>query len=480
MRNKLKFVIWLPLLFLIACGGDESSSNLAGGGIGGTGMSSGPISAFGSIFVNGIEFETDDTIIVINGQEATESDLKIGMVVQVEGTIDPNRNTGNASRIDFNENVKGPVQEIDDDTLIVLGQTVTVDQLTVLDGIIELTDLNVGDVVNVSGLVDADGTIHATLIVRESSVVEFEVVGRVANLDLATQTFTIGDLTIDYSQTLRLDVGVLNNGLSVEVKGTFVGEVLMASSVVKEDDLSSADVGTIIEIAGFITRFNNSFDFDVAHLSVTTTPQTVFLFGNADDLALDVKVEVEGKLDANGVLILEEVSFKDVASERTPSGRIDIEADVEAIDVASQNITLLGLSIQTTHSTQFVDRRDDRVPFGLQDLSIGDRVEMGGFLDLATNTLIAEVLVREAFRVDGQVALEGPVDSVDANVGTLTILGITVQTDAETVYEDERLSRSITAEQFFESVQNSELLVEAEGILMGNVLLAKSMEISEL
>ncbi|OAD20390.1 hypothetical protein THIOM_003912, partial [Candidatus Thiomargarita nelsonii] len=170
---------------------------------------------------------------------------KVGMVVQVEGTIDPNRNTGNASRINFNENVKGPIQEIDDDTLIVLGQTVTVDQLTVLDGIIELTELNVGDVVNVSGLVDADGIIHATLIVRESSTAEFEVVGRVEQLDLATQTFVIGDLTIDYSQVLILEVsgGVLNNGLLVEVKGKFAGafpdDVLMASSVQTEDDFLS-------------------------------------------------------------------------------------------------------------------------------------------------------------------------------------------------------------------------------------------------
>ncbi len=475
---RLKIIIWLPLLFIMACGGG-GDTNVAGGGIGGTGMSSGPISAFGSIFVNGIEFETDDTIIIVNGQETTESDLKIGMVVQVEGTIDPNSNTGNASRISFNENVKGPIQEIDDDTLIVLGQTVTVDRLTVLDSIIEVTELKVGDVVNVSGLVDAEGTIHATRIVRESSIAEFEIVGQVEQLDLAKQTFVIGSLTIDYSHVLILEVsgGVLNNGLMVEVKGQFAGafpdDVLMASSVQTEDDFLSGEVGTIIDIAGFITRFNNRFDFEVAQLSVTTTAQTVFLFGNADDLALDVKVEVEGKLDANGVLILEEVIF---ASKRTPSGRLEIEADVE--NISNQNITLLGLSIETTHSTQFVDRRDDKVPFGLQDLRIGDRVEMRVFLDLATDTLIAENLVRE--EENGQVALEGPVDNVDANVGTLTILGLTVQTETETVFEDERLSRSITAEQFFESVQNSELLVEAEGILMGNVILAKSLEISEL
>jgi hypothetical protein len=481
----------LPLLFLVACGGgdDGNSSYVADGGIGGTGMSSGPISAFGSIFVNGIEFETDDTMIVVNGQEATESDLKIGMVVQVKGTIVPDKQTGNASRIDFNENVKGPIQRVDDDgeRLIVLGQTVIVEQQAVLDGIVDVTDLKVGDVVSVSGLVDADGIIHATLIVRESSIAEFEVVGRVANLDLAAQTFMIGDLTIDYSQVLRLDVfgGVLSNGLLVDVRGAFAGvltgEVLMASSVVTEDELSGAEVGTIVEIEGFVTRFDDRFDFEVAQLSVTTTSQTVFQFGGADDLGLGVKVQVEGTLDANGVLVLEEVSFKSAASELTPAGRIDIEADVEAVDVASQEVTLLGLSIQTSYSTQFVDRRDAdaMVPFGLEDLRIGDRVEMTGFFDLATHTLIAEVLVREAFRVDGQVVLEGPIDRVDANAGTLTILGITVQTDSETVYEDEIFEVVMSAEQFFASVQQSDLLVEAEGVFVGGVLYAESLEFGD-
>jgi len=488
---KAFIILLLSLWFLTACGGGESadggnSSNVAEGGIGGTGISIGPISAFGSLFVNGIEFQTDNTVIIVNGQTVTEDFLKIGMVVRVEGTITPDSNTGNALRIDFNENVRGPVQSLDNanNTLIVLGQTVTVDQLTVLDGIVKLSDLNVGDVLNVSGLVDADGTIRATWIAREPFLGEFEVMGRVANLNLATQTFTIGAITVDYSQALRLDIpeGRLENGLLLEVKGTFVGvqEILMASHVESEDEFLSADVGTTIEIEGFIDQFNNPFDFQVAQLSVTTTTQTVFTFGGVDDLALGVKVEVKGELDANNVLVLEEVSFRDIASERTPAGRIEIKADVEEIDVVKQTVTMLGLSIQSTQSTQFRDKREAMIPFGLQDLSLGDHIAMSGFLDLATNTLMAEVLRREPFRQDSQVMLTGPVDSVNADVGTFSILGITVLIDKNTVYEDEKSDGSeeiMSAEQFFANIQQLEPLIEAQGILTGDVLLAKSLEI---
>jgi len=484
-----RFFILLVLLFITACnGGDEDSSNIAGGGIGGTGISIGPISAFGSIFVNGIKFETDNTVITVNGQPKHESDLKVGMVVQIEGIIDSDSNTGNAARIDFNENVKGPIQSFDynNNTLIVLGQTVIVEQLTVLDGIINLTDLNVGDIVNVSGLVDAEGIIRATWIARESDIGEFEIVGRVTNLTPATQTFAIGAITIDYSQVLRLDIpsGSLANGLLVEVKGIFkgtpIGEVLMATSVETQEELFNADVGTLFEIEGFIAQFKNSFDFKIAQLPVTTTSQTVFQFGSAEDLAFGVKVEVTGKLDANNVLVLEEISFRDVASKRTPAGRINIEADVEAIDVASQNLTLLGISIQANKFTQFRDRRDMTIPFGLLDLSIGDRVAMSGFLDLATNTLMAEILLRQPFRLDEQVVFSGPIANVDVDAGTFTILGITVVTDEDTVYEDEKSGGTeiiVSTEQFFANIQQLELLIEVQGVLTDNILLAKRLEI---
>ena len=53
--------------------------------VGSRSVSSGTIDGFGSIFVNGIEYETDDAEIVVNGQAADESALRLGMVVDVSG-----------------------------------------------------------------------------------------------------------------------------------------------------------------------------------------------------------------------------------------------------------------------------------------------------------------------------------------------------------------------------------------------------------
>ena len=102
---------------------------IAGGGIGGTGIiSSGTVSAHGSIFVNGIRFETDEAEIIIDGRVAREDELGLGMVVLVTGTINEDGVTGVAQRVVYDEEVQGPINAIttgaDGDTLLldVLGQ----------------------------------------------------------------------------------------------------------------------------------------------------------------------------------------------------------------------------------------------------------------------------------------------------------------------------------------------------------------------
>ena len=94
---KLTKVI-LPLLLitclgLSGCGGGGAGgvADIGGGGIGGTGISStGTIDGFGSIFVNGVEYETGDSEVLLDGQPASERRLRLGMV----GTVRRPSNAG--------------------------------------------------------------------------------------------------------------------------------------------------------------------------------------------------------------------------------------------------------------------------------------------------------------------------------------------------------------------------------------------------
>ena len=66
---------------LVACGGGSSSNTNTTAS-----TTSGPITSFGSIYVNGVEYETSGVDIYIEDEPASESDLRVGMMVKVEGS----------------------------------------------------------------------------------------------------------------------------------------------------------------------------------------------------------------------------------------------------------------------------------------------------------------------------------------------------------------------------------------------------------
>ena len=87
-KGSIAIASLLLVVFIAACGGGSGGGGtVASGGIGGTGVTSGTVSGFGSIFVNGIEFDTDgasrdvdDKVDVSNG---TDDDTVLGSGVVV-------------------------------------------------------------------------------------------------------------------------------------------------------------------------------------------------------------------------------------------------------------------------------------------------------------------------------------------------------------------------------------------------------------
>src|SRR5262249_38525973 len=146
----------------------------------------------------------------------------------------------------FRKNVEGLIGSIDlvNNTLVVLGQTVLVDSLTIMEdraqsSSIALSDLAVGQFVDVSGLVDANGTILATRIERQTGfvagVTDVEVRSTLSRLDTNARTFVLGALTVNFNTATV--VGSLSNGIFVQVQGTQTapGSILTATRVTVED-----------------------------------------------------------------------------------------------------------------------------------------------------------------------------------------------------------------------------------------------------
>src|SRR6516162_9150208 len=187
----------------VSCGGGGSSTSNTSSGMS-TVMATGVITGFGSIFVNGIHFQTSGATIRRNGQVVDQSQLAVGQVARIKGQANESDESGNADEVDVDESVVGPINAIDatNNVVTVLAQTVKINGGTSFSKDIQpadVTGLKVGDVIRVDGMYDSSGTIVATRVERGSASAPFQVAGTVSGLNSAAHTFMINALIVDYS-----------------------------------------------------------------------------------------------------------------------------------------------------------------------------------------------------------------------------------------------------------------------------------------
>jgi hypothetical protein len=471
--NLKKLLLGAGAAFLLAlfagCGGGGSGDSLTPppptppptGGIGRNGVALGPISTFGSIVVNGVRYETDAATFLLDGVAGTQDDLKVGQIVSVKGTINDDGTTGTADEVTFDDSVKGPVESIDLalKQLVVLGQTVLISLDTSFDDSFSpasLEGVSVGQIVEVSGQFDANGNIVATRIEPKPGGTMFEVHGTVAGLNTTAQTFNLNALVVDYSSATldNFAGGQIAEGDFVEAKGMTLGGAgeLLATKVELESLLPGAVDGDRIEVEGFITRFVSAQDFDVAGITVTTTGTTTYVGGVAADLGLNVKVEVDGDLNASGVIVATEVDIR-------RSKAVRVVADVDSVDATNNSLVILGIPVTVDVLTRLEDKSDADVdPLNLSDLNVGDYLEIrGSEFPAGSGTILATILERDD--PDTETILQGFVDTI--NDPSITILGVTIDTNGATIFRDIN-DNVISAADFFNQVTTNSL-VKAKG-----------------
>lgn len=459
----------LTALVAAGCGGGGGSSTA---GIDGTGVTPntyafGAVTAFGSVFVNGVRFDTSNASFTIDGQPGSQADLAVGDVVLVVGTMNAGSTTnGTASSVTFDDAVEGSIETGSIDTtagtFVVLGQLVRVSADTSFDDSIQpasLAGLSDGDVVEVSGFSSSDGSIRATRIEVKSAGTGFDVMGLVSGLDTVGSTFMINALSVDYSTAMLQDFpsGAIAEGDLVEVKGMTLsanGELLATTIEFKGGALDPGD-GDDVELEGFITRFSGTADFDVSGFPVTTTVQTTYEGGTAADLGLDLKVEVDGSVNASGVLVAEKVDIRRASAVR-------IAAVIDSVDASSSSFVTLGITVKVDSLTRIEDKRDGVTPFSIANLTAGDYVEVrGSEFPAGSGELIAGLVERD--KLDADTELRGFVQSASDPV--IEILGVSVATNGNTSFKDEA-EASISAATFFGQVASGSL-VEVKGLETG-------------
>ena len=235
-------------------------------------------------------------------------------------------------------------------TLTVLGQVVRTDTATAFQGLANLAALTVGQVVEVYGSTQADGSLLATLVETKAVLGGVRLVGVVQLLNAPAATFQVGNLTVKYDTALV--TGVLRDGQSVrvraanepvngqfqisgttvdlsqaqikssggatgivagqvmEVKGLWNGTLLQATDIELEGYRES-QVGGRHELYGAISSLNGSMA--VVNGVIVDLARGRFEHGSLAQVAVGSYVEIKGNLLGN-VLQANKVELKSAAT----------------------------------------------------------------------------------------------------------------------------------------------------------------------
>ena len=448
------------VLFVTGCSSD--GGGLAdSGGMSGTGISQGSVSSFGSVFVNGVRWDLSSATIEIDGVVASESDLRVGMVVRVEGDFAAGNADGTATRVTFEDVLEGPIEDAPVETVpgmiktfTILGQTVAVDALeTIFDDGAAFASLAADDVLEVSGFSDGAGGVQASRVSLRGTFPgddDVDLIATVSNLVVnpdGSGMFDLGPIVVRFTQaTPFTDVtrATLMNGDRVKVEGALLSRTeIDATEVELEDDGLGAGDLERVELEGFATACPESMDFCVAGVPVDTSMAT---FDPATYVPMiGDRVEVEGPL-VSGTLEAIRVESED----EDPNQRnVRIEAAVTSIDNVARTLVVLGVSVAADGETVLEDNslvEDEN--FRFSELVVGDFVKVQGIDDGGANVRALSIVRENATAGVDDVRLEGPVTGFDVVTPTLEILGQSVPLNLETLYFDD-LGAPRTEEEFF-------------------------------
>ena len=309
---------------IAGCGG--GGTGVAGLSSGGTGsFTSGTITGFGSIIVNGIRYN-NDTATVLTSDDSVSSNpaLQLGMVVNIEGSaVTPASSTtglptATAYRITYGSEWIGPVSNRATTTFEILGHTVDVLATTLFGGVVQqLSDLRDTHFVEVYGYVDqVDGHIQASRI--DVSTVQpsaYKLSGAITQINQVNGTANLGQTAISWSVPAVLPSGLSSGDfVRVVLDPSPVGAVWTASRIQQvSSPLSrlSADHDYEAEIHGSITAYQSSANFVVNGIPVNASAAQM-----KGTLAVGVQVEVEGSI-RSGQLVATKVAVKTASQAET-------------------------------------------------------------------------------------------------------------------------------------------------------------------
>lgn len=427
---------------LTGCGtGGGSNGGGRTAGIEGTGITSG----FGSVYVGGIEFATENATFINDGEPSSEQALRVGDVVTVQGEIDADGNA-RAQRIVFDRALEGPIARIDrqpDGTgeLVVLGRRVRFDANThFIPDDTDADTLSTGDRVAISGIGNENDILRATAVERvgdDTSTLAVE--GRITAL--TSTSFRIRDLTIDYSGATLGD-GALREDDYVRVTGRQLGAAsaaLIAERVSRPDRRIGADAQRVF-VQGAITDLVDRDQFTVAGQRIDAS--------NAERIgATDAPLAGGETILVKGIRRGDVIEADTLRIESEPN--VTLRAPLDTVDGADERVVLLGSQWTIKAYTRYIDQTAPRErKLRLNRLDAGDTIQAVGYE--GSDGLVMTRLDRIPADAVGNAFLRAPVESVqrEGTIINIGLAGTTVTADAGRTLFTNAAGQTITASAF--------------------------------
>lgn len=512
-------------MLLISC---QNDTQLAEGGITGSGISFGPITSFGSIWVGGVRFDVENAEFIRNGQTDLQGQdsFNVGEIVNIEGSVNEDGVTGIATKVEFDRKLSGLISATSTDgtTFKVLGQQVETDVLTLFTGFDSLTELNLGNVVEISGSRTPEGTwIASTVNLTQTAFVvgesELEVEGRITAVNDVIQTFKVGDLTINYSTSVLNGVADLSQAagqyIEIQSQQNLENGQLVASKIEPEDEYPQFENGSYTKMDGRITDFSNTQVFDVNGQATILTESTVLVDGGKSDLGLGAHIGLEGMINDNGILEAAKITIRQSADTNSAT---NLEARIESIDSITNELVVLGTTVTINSSTIILDYSQGQAEsIQFEKLFTNDLIRIAG-RKLSNGKILALRIDRNPPKTDTDedhshdsgdenndqsdtnqdtsedesgtdanqdtpedesntddanqendgreiIRLKGKAKNIDASNRTFMVNDTNILTDADTLYiNTAQVTNPLEQETFF----NSERAVVVEGYSLGN------------
>ena len=440
-----------------------------GGGGGGGGESSsgtsittvGKVDGFGSVYVNGIKFDTSETRYQVDDEEGfDDSSLGLGMVVRVEGEVSDDGMTGIADYIEYDDDLEGPIDagslSVGDGvtTFTILGMAVAVDANdTVFDDGASYEGLAEGQELEVSGFFDGTQIVASRIELQTDAEDDYEVKGTVASYDSNGVALVLqnGSIAGPYplSDSVELDIPADPVGLFVELKLENNGGTVEVVRIESEDRDRLEDEDEDVSLRGILVIGSNN-EYSLNGVTFEVSPLTRYEPASLEgSLTAGMEIEVEGRMQGD-LLIAEKIEAED--------GEIEIEARVSSVQVNDEKngaITLdLGngqtVTVQVNNSTLFEDDSDsdlnDDDSFNLSELTDSD------YLEIEAIQLNSQYTAVHVEREDEPKAtqVEAPLEAFAVN-SSLTLVGATFSVDGSTEYEID--DSSVDMERFFSEIE---------------------------